>query len=56
MVNNGPYLARGKRFSNDTDSTIREGKNDRRTLMAKKAILKYRSLDLSTLSGKTEAK
>ena len=42
--------------SKDTDSTMREEKNARKALMEKKAILKYRSIDLSTRSGKTEEK
>jgi hypothetical protein len=35
---------------------MREEKNARKALMEKKAILKYRSIDLSTRSGKTEEK
>lgn len=46
----------GNCLSNDTDSTIREERNARITLMAKKAILKYRLMKLSVRSGKTEVK
>ena len=46
----------GKCFSNDTELTIREEKNDRITLMAKNNMLKYRSITLSVRSGKTEEK
>jgi hypothetical protein len=43
-------------FTKDTDITIEGEKNDKRKLIIKKSILRYRSIGLSTRSGKTDEK